>query len=154
MRPRMHRNLVALHVLLDEHVGALDDARADDEERRLEVFLGEVVEEFPTRFTSAPRFLMQTELFGEYILGYPNRVRGFYAHFTERIATHYTAPAHHQSSPPTSSYPDTPRYPCPSYTHHTSTTRSSPRSQQQKGTPRSRRRRWARCRGCRRPRAP
>ena len=79
MRPRMHRNLMALHVLLDEHVGALDDARADDEERRLEVFLGEVVEEFPARFTSAPRVRAQTEFCGGNVLGYPNRVSRFNA---------------------------------------------------------------------------
>ena len=48
VRPGVHRDFVASHVLSDEDVGVRDDTRANDEERRGEVMVVEVLQQFST----------------------------------------------------------------------------------------------------------
>ena len=37
--PRVHANLMASHVFLNQHIGAFDDSGANDKERRQDIFL-------------------------------------------------------------------------------------------------------------------
>ena len=48
VRPGVHRDFVASHVLSDEDVGVRDDTRANDEERRREIVVVEVLQQFST----------------------------------------------------------------------------------------------------------
>lgn len=43
----MDSNFVTTHVLFNEHLGTLDNARADNKECRSETLGGEVIEQFP-----------------------------------------------------------------------------------------------------------
>ena len=37
--PRVHANLMASHVFLNQHIGAFDDSGTNDKERRQNIFL-------------------------------------------------------------------------------------------------------------------
>jgi hypothetical protein len=39
MGPRVHADLMASHVFLDQHIGTLNDSRANDKESRRDIFL-------------------------------------------------------------------------------------------------------------------
>jgi hypothetical protein len=45
----VHANLVAGHVFLDQHRWTFNDAGADDEEGRQDIFRPKVIEEFPAQ---------------------------------------------------------------------------------------------------------
>jgi hypothetical protein len=45
--PRVHADLMASHVFLDQHRWTFNDAGADDEEGCQDIFRGKIVEEFP-----------------------------------------------------------------------------------------------------------
>lgn len=47
--PRVHTDLMASHVFLDQHLRAFNDAGADDEEGRQDILRLEVIEEFPAQ---------------------------------------------------------------------------------------------------------
>jgi hypothetical protein len=49
MGPRMHADLMASHVFLDQHRWTFNDAGADDEEGRQDIFRDKIIEEFPAR---------------------------------------------------------------------------------------------------------
>ena len=52
VRPGVHGNLVTSHVLGNEDLRVGDNTRADDEERRSQVFVVQVLEYFPVNTTS------------------------------------------------------------------------------------------------------
>lgn len=53
VRPSVDRNLVTLHVFLDQNIGSFDDTRTDSEEGRMKVLLIQEIKE-----SSAARLLV------------------------------------------------------------------------------------------------
>lgn len=49
MGPRVHADFMASHVFLDQHCWTFNDAGADDEEGRQDIFRAKVIEEFPAQ---------------------------------------------------------------------------------------------------------
>jgi hypothetical protein len=47
--PRVHADLMASHVFLDQHRWTFDDAGTDDEEGCQDTFRAKVIEEFPVQ---------------------------------------------------------------------------------------------------------
>jgi hypothetical protein len=47
--PRVHADLMPSHVFLDQYRWTFNDAGADDEEGRQDIFCGKVIEEFPAQ---------------------------------------------------------------------------------------------------------
>ncbi len=52
MRPCVDTELVALHVLFNKNIGALDDSRPNDEESGLEVLFIQEIKQFPLELRS------------------------------------------------------------------------------------------------------